>query len=196
MSQPPPQPPPILKVPVFKRLDDLCRDPLKREALLADLKDWTQDYVDILVKHRAAKDYEAEHLRAHLYNKQTGWWRDEPIEAIMRQGLIQAIELATRDPETWEKRAQPLNIDSYWVFASNQFAVIVTCSDTQVTRLLLTPNPPLDPRAQLPAKAPIWVVKRGIGVAQGQESPGEVVEHVDEKNEVATVRVKAFPYDA
>jgi len=177
-------------------LDDLCRDPKTRDALLADLKDWQQDYVDILVKYRVAKANVAAHLRTHFYDRKQGWWGDEPTAAIVRQGLIQAIELAMRDPQTGEMRAQPLTIDSYWVLIGNQVATIVTCSDTQVTRLLLTPSPPFDPTAELPGKAPIWVVKRGIGAVQGQESPGEVVEHVDAENEVVTVRVKAFSYDA
>jgi hypothetical protein len=196
MSRPQDPAPPILKVPVLQRLDDLCRNPQTRDALLADLKDWQQDYVDILVKYGAAKDNVAAHLRTHFYDRKQGWWGDEPTAAIVRQGLIQAIELAMRDPETGEMRAQPLTIDSYWVLIGNQFATIITCSDTQVTRLLLTPPPLPDPAAQLPGRAPIWVVKRGIGVAQGQESPGEIVEHVDAKNEVVTVRVKAFQYDA
>jgi hypothetical protein len=196
MSRPQDPAPPILKVPVLQRLDDLCRNPQTRDALLADLKDWQQDYVDILVKYGAAKENVAAHLRTHFYDRKQGWWGDEPTAAIVRQGLIQAIELAMRDPETGEMRAQPLTIDSYWVLIGNQFATIITCSDTQVTRLLLTPPPLPDPAAQLPGRAPIWVVKRGIGVAQGQESPGEIVEHVDAKNEVVTVRVKAFPYDA
>jgi hypothetical protein len=196
MSRPRDPAPPILKVPVLQRLDDLCRNPQTRDALLADLKDWQQDYVDILVKYGAAKENVAAHLRTHFYDRKQGWWGDEPTAAIVRQGLIQAIELAMRDPETGEMRAQPLTIDSYWVLIGNQFATIITCSDTQVTRLLLTPPPLPDPAAQLPGRAPIWVVKRGIGVAQGQESPGEIVEHVDAKNEVVTVRVKAFQYDA
>jgi hypothetical protein len=197
MSQPPPQAPPILKNPVLQRLDELCRDPLKRDALLADLKDASQDYVDILVKHGGAKDYEAEHLRHHWYHRDGGWWGDEPTAAIVRQGLIHAIELATRDPETGAKRAQALTIDSYWVLLGNQFAVIVTCSDTQVTRLVVAPGPPLDPAAQLPDKAPIWVIKRSSGAEKpGDERTGEVVEHVEEKSEVVTVRSKGFRYIA
>src|SRR5919109_4147953 len=195
MSRPRDPAPPLLKVPVLQRLDDLCRDPLKRDALLADLKDSTQDYVDILVKYGAAKDDVAAHLRTHFYDRNQGWWGDEPAAAIVRQGLIQAIELAMRDPHTGEMRAQPLTIDSYWVLIGNQLATIVTCSDTQVTRLLLTPSPPFDPTLELPGKASIWVVKHAIGLVEGQEGPGEVVEHVDAKNEVATGRVKAFPYE-
>jgi hypothetical protein len=196
MSQPPDRSLLIVKTPVLQRLDELCRDPLKRGALRADLEDSRQDYLEILVRHGAAKEYEAAHLRMHWYSRDTGWWRDEPTEAIVRRSLIKAIELATRDPTSGEERAQPLNIDSYWVLVGNQFEVTVVCSGMQVTRLLFAPSPPIDPRTFLAGSAPIWVVKRRSGSEMpGDDRAADVVEDVDETNEIVTVRLKGFPVD-
>lgn len=88
------------------------------------------------------------------------WWEDhQPIEPIIRQSLLQAIELAHPD----------LPIDSYWMAVgstaypshASPCEVLLTRNDKQVTRLILTPPTPIpQDEAHLTVDADIWVVKR------------------------------------
>jgi hypothetical protein len=163
----------IAKGAVHKKVDPLVNDtsdPKKREALLAALKDSSRDYVQILVELAGVTEAEAAFLRRTWYNP-NGWWPDhQPIEPIVRQGLIKSIELAME---------RHLPIDSYWVSGSEQFQVIVACSPHQVTRLILTPG--VAPETAAAAPGPIeliWVVE------QGAASRGEIA--VRQVGEAAT----------
>jgi hypothetical protein len=146
----------IAKGAVHQKIDPLVNDtndPKRREALLTALKDSSRDYVQILVEHAGVTAAEAAVLRRTWYNP-NGWWPDhQPIEPIVRQGLIKSIELAME---------RSLPIDSYWVCGGDQVQVIVTCSNYQVTRLILTPpiSPETAPATPGPIE-PIWVVKQG-----------------------------------
>jgi hypothetical protein len=146
----------IAKGAVHKKIDPLVNDttdPKKREALLMALKDSARDYVQILVEHAGVTEAEAAFLRRTWYNP-NGWWRDhQPIEPIVRQGLIKSIELAIE---------RNLPIDSYWVSGGDQLQVIVTCSNYQVTRLILTPSIAAETTPAAPSSVePIWIVRQG-----------------------------------
>lgn len=188
-----------------------------RQAFLDALNDEAQDYVDILSNDDAqwkqpyrkifdtlpkVSEGQAEYLRNFWYNTRTGWWHDrQPIQPIIRQGLIKAIELAME---------RKLPLDSYWVTmgdipqAGQYFHVIITCSPQQVTRLILTPlsDPPdQDHLARLTQPADIWVVKRR-STTDHEKAVEESFEEQDEKGkkepgpvrETIVMRLKERPH--
>jgi hypothetical protein len=68
-----------------------------------------------------------------------GWWEDEqPIERVMRAGLIALIDLLDA--------GYPPHVDFYWVCAGGRFQVVNCVSGEQITVLLLTPHPPFSQR--------------------------------------------------
>ncbi len=194
----------ISKGTIQDKLDKLCNDPSKRDALLDDLRKSPEGYVDILVKHMLRTSYELEsyevsYLRTMWFNKVGYWKNHQPIEPIYRQGMIKAIEVATQD-EQGKNRAQALPIDSYWICDGNRVQVFVICNDRQVTRINLTPPPDPDRAKVDPSKltdmAPMWVVKPSrpyVPSFRGAQRDEEVVEDVDEKNRVETVRLRREP---
>ncbi len=146
----------VAQGPLTLKIDAAANDPTKREAFLADLNTWTDDYVEVLEKHARLTAGEVDYLKKSWFNPE-GLWPDlQPIESPHRQGLITAIEVATED------EAQ-LPIASYWVCVSTQFEIIVTRTQQQVTRLILTPFPPNGGGQRLSDQiAPIWSI-RAVG---------------------------------
>jgi hypothetical protein len=188
MSGRPPSPCTLIKGTVHKRVEQLVNhNPRARAQLVDALKDRTQDYIQILMDLAGVTQEEATHLRQAWYNPQ-GWWRaHQPIEPIVRQSLIKALELAAE---------RDLPIESHWLCVGNQFQVIVTCNDSQVIRLILTPPPP-DIPAQPIDRLPMWIIKQGTGVERaGDENLSEAVEHVEHvegHSHMVTVQLKAIP---
>jgi hypothetical protein len=194
----------IFKGPVHARVDALVNHQDehgvfdKREAFLTALKDWSRDYVQILVEYTELPNDQAVYLRNTWYNLDpaVGWWPEhQPIQPIIRQGLIKAIEVAMEDPDTKKKRNLPL--DSYWVLGrSDQFEVSVTWNNYQVTRLLFTPPSPR-PRTRnpLPIKARIYGVRRNRdGLTIGQMTREEVVEYTEERGGVYLVTARRLTF--
>jgi len=151
----------ISKVKILKRVDELSRDPAKRDAILASLEDRTKDLATILVEYQVLiRGAEERHYRNHWFKENgRGWWWDTEhqahIQDILREGLIRAFQ---------EAKAHNLPVDSYWIRAGNQFAMYVT-------RIILRPSVRYEP---MPAEqaaaletpgdpAPIWIIKRGGG---------------------------------
>jgi hypothetical protein len=143
---------------------------------------------------------DAQHIRAHWFNDPAGdgsndphgpgWWRGDlqPVEPIIRQGLITAIDAALNDydQDPPAERQNPLPIVFYWVChaghphravhaadSNDAIEVAVSWSDQQVTCIIHTPDPTTDPKHPHPAvndprltgTEPIFVVKRpNLGV--------------------------------
>jgi hypothetical protein len=170
-----------------------------RQRFLDDLGS-NQDYLDLLKEALSVflraeglpsqwADKRAEFLTNYLAEYWYGsWWpQHQPVMPLVRAGLIKAINVANLvKPQ--------LPLESQWVAAGphdhpeSAFEVIVSRGDHQVTRLLLTPEPPMhaDPRF-LEELADIWVVKRGpVG--------GWEVEEVGTLGQRAvTTRLRAYP---
>ncbi len=146
---------------------------VRRPAIQAALADAGNDYVDLLrsvfrVPVTIVR-YVAYHWYHHDLTAPQVWWKDkQPVEPLFRQSLIEAIDLAGDLP-----------IDSYWMpIGSRQinrhhvplgiyrpdeypFEVIMTKSESQLTRLIVTPPIPANPNAreQFTERSNIWVVK-------------------------------------
>lgn len=151
---------------------------------------------------------QAWHMRAHWFNDPDGngsndpdgpgWWKAiQPIEPILREGLITAIEVALCDFNTFPPppRLRPLPIVFYWVchpghesrkhnkkareaFVEEGIEVDIGWSDQEVTFIFHTPDPEPD-NTPNPDDEPLFVVKR---------------DHVSK--DVVRVRVKTrrYPY--
>jgi uncharacterized membrane protein len=152
----------IVKPPLLKRIDELSKNLLLVDPLLKALKTETQrSLVDIGVQHKcidAASD-EASCLRQRWFDHEHGWWKDlPPAEAVLRRGLIRALELITE---------HKLPLDCYWVLGADQIKVTVSKSDHQITLLILSPMAPADaPIGRSQARGPdIWVYGSGAGAA-------------------------------
>ena len=142
----------------------------RREELLYVLKsiqpeerDRTADYLRFLTAHvPGISQAEREYLEAYYFScrGEPSLWHplalSEPIEPIVRLGLIKAIE---------EAHAHNLPLDSYWEAADTDsvFETIVICSAHQVTRLIRTPHPtaPTGHPDALMNDAPIFLCKQG-----------------------------------
>lgn len=106
---------------------------------------WKEDLVDVGVDLVGLDRDEAEHLRHHWFDARSGWWLPhQPLEIVVRHGLIRAIELAGRkrgggDPK-WR------DLDFYWVCGISTVEVTSCVSDAQVTTVVITPGPPMSDR--------------------------------------------------
>ena len=96
----------------------------------------------------------------HFEEDWIGYWKDYPVEQVIREGYRKAITLA-RDVD------KP--IESLWVCANEKsFQVYVCEGPHQVTVLVFTP-PPIEHvhEETLTETEPIWVVKARDGVDHG-----------------------------
>ena len=201
---------------ILKTLGEVCSDhkpPLtgmlsQSQAFLADLKDEKQKLLALFIKYGIAKaEAEQEHLSQDWFNALTGWWpQAQPLEPLIRHGLIKALEVAARDPDTGAERKPRLSIAAYWIChpgsqpaagsgqEGEQVEVVVCWSDHQVTFIIHSPEPPERlPAHILTAKDPIWIVKRVPAESPGVEdlycerdTQGEV------KSKIRAERVKTF----
>jgi hypothetical protein len=85
------------------------------------------------------------------------WWpQAQPIEPILRQGLIEAIQ---------QGQAARIPMSALWVVAaaSDEFEVVISTSPQQVTLLIITPPPPVDPQNQSLESTGVTTVLRKNG---------------------------------
>jgi len=81
------------------RLDTVSRDPAKLNQILDDLRNAPDDLAGIYHKHGILRTAEEiSHIRHHWC---AAWFpQSQPLEPLLRQGFITAIETALRDPDT------------------------------------------------------------------------------------------------
>jgi hypothetical protein len=160
----------IAKGTILEKLDTYLNDPgTNLDDVLTKLKDKSKfpKLLDVIDDIRTAVGFtkaDLDHLRRDWFDEYSGWWREQqPVGPTVRQGFIQACELAKGPPR------RPL--DCYWVCSdTHHFEVFVTRSDAQITLIHFSPPAPL-PTQPVPYSAlePIWIV-------HGVHSVGEVVE--------------------
>jgi hypothetical protein len=179
---------------VHAKVDRLLNDKKnpKRNEFIEAVKNWSIDYLELLTIAGVTPP-EVEYLREYWFDPNWAdpnsecWWREhQPIEPIVRQGLITAIDIATQDPDADQPRPEPLDVDSYHIYGErDHFESLVTWTDKQVTRIVLTPPHPKEARvAPRAGPARIKVIKREIveddetPVKRGHERPQEYVDDV------------------
>ena len=191
----------MTKGPVHTAIEVCVNDFDKRDLFLEALKslpkaeERTADFVRFLKEIAQVTERAADYLEHEWFE----WWPQKKLrEPIIRQGIIQAIEMA-------EMGSSRLPIAFYWIGVGDRekykadpniypFETIVARSDWQVTCLLVTPPSPdlTDPRylARLTSQADIWIIK---APTSNQEEEGENVV-IPHGNGLITTRVKALPF--
>ncbi len=147
---------------------------VRRPAIRAALANLDNKYVDLLRSVFNVPERIIRYTARHWYPEDTRapevWWKDkQPIEPMFRQSLIEAIDLAGDLP-----------IDSYWMPIGQRnvdreyvpegiyrpdeypFEVILTKSEAQLTRLIVTPPVPRprDAEDRFTKPSNIWAVKQ------------------------------------
>ncbi len=147
---------------------------VRRPAIRAALANPANKYVDLLRSVFNVPELNVRYVSRYWYPEDymapQAWWKDkQPVEPIFRQSLIEAIDLAGDLP-----------IDSYWMPIGQRnvdrdyvpqgiyrpdeypFEVILTKSETQLTRLIVTPPVPRprDAEERFTELSDIWVVKQ------------------------------------
>ena len=172
---------PISQGTVMRKINATANDAAKRGPFLADLKDQHLTFVQVLLNHVGLKPPEANYLLTYWFNPNIAdpriFWPDkQPIEPIVRQGLIDAIELAT-DKSATELKYLPT--DYYWICIGDQFAAYIVKSTAQVTHFILSPHPPPGSTSAATVDANIWAVEDDSdSETPGQPAPGMTVESV------------------
>ena len=155
----------LVKGPVNQAVDRAVNDLAHRAEFLAALRsaDTTEKYYTLL-KAKGLDPKQAEYLHdwwydgppPERYDKPPGykperfWPWLQPIYPLIRRGLIKAIEEA----------GAALPLDSYWSAAGTEVQTLITLSQHQVTRIIVTPPTP-PPTVVRKHPAPIWVVRKG-----------------------------------
>jgi hypothetical protein len=160
----------ISKGDLQKAIEKVANNPQLRSDFLAALKgtpttpgtDWLE-----FLRNTDELDIQVERYVRDTWQKT--FWSQYPVEPIMRQSLIEAIELA--DSLTADKQ-NPMPIDCYWIYTNDpdKFEALITYNARQVTRIILTPPPPPPNHPPLlTGKAPFWIVKPANSAALVQE---------------------------
>jgi hypothetical protein len=174
----------ITKGYILKKLDEALADKTqagKRERFLTGIsaKDatnkWKHTLVEVAKPLLPLREQDVEHLEKHWFGHY-GWWpTQQPVEIVLRHGLIQAINLAGTSSDGDHQK----DISCYWVCGVSDFQVISLVTDVQVTVQILTPAPPISDRipddfADMKNLEDIYTVRHR------SRGPGEVQVSLDE----------------
>jgi hypothetical protein len=172
----------ISKGNVQQAIERVANNPLHRPNFLAALQGNPQiagtDWIDFLRDTGGLATGDENYFRISWLQF---WSKTYPVEAIVRQSLIVAINLA--DTHSTPQNFMP--IDCYWIWTNDasKFEALITFNTRQVMRIILTPPPPTHPNmSTLTGEAPFWIVKA---------NPVETVIDTDPEGEWITVQIKA-----
>jgi len=169
---------------IIRALDAVLGDRAKRAELHDRLtkKAPNDEYAESLVEIASDSSLfdltrgEIRHLEQDWFALQGSYWpRHQPTEIVVRLGLAQAIEVASRAGS--EQRDWPM--DCYWVCTGDMFEVTACAGPGQITVMLLTPPPPVSDR--IPSTFDGWTETEPIYTARPRSrGPGEHQTSVDQ----------------
>jgi len=164
---------------IFGKLDQLLNDPARRTQFSSRIRakdshgQWSEELLDVGAAMLPLTPAEKRHIQEHWFDEYGSWWpADQPVDIVIRLGLIQAIGLATRTP-------QALRFDCYWVCGVEHVELVSCVSAGQITILFLTPNAPLSDQlpedfAHATQREEIYTVRhRSRGPGECQVQPDE-----------------------
>ncbi|MFI5316447.1 MAG: hypothetical protein ACHQ6T_12160 [Myxococcota bacterium] len=165
---------------ILRKLDAVLNDATKRGQALTRLRakkpdgSWNEEVIDIAASLLPLTPDERQHLADHWFDEYKGWWpRQQPVDIILRLGLIQAIGLATRTPSV-------ARFDCYWVCGIEDFQLVSCVAPGQVTVMILTPLAPVSD--QLPEDFAHSTQREEIyAVRHRSRGPGEYQTQADEE---------------
>jgi hypothetical protein len=168
---------PILKGAFMRKLDLALNDPVRREQFRSRLAErrpdgtWAESVLEVATELMGLSSFEQDHVQRHWFDPFKSWWPlHQPIDIVVRLGVIQLIELANeRGPD-----GRTRNVDCYWIAGVDAVQLSALVSPTQVTGILMTPGRPLSDRipgdfAGATEREPIYTVRhrsRGPGEHQ------------------------------
>src|SRR2546425_7541706 len=149
-----PMPGYISKGCILENLDKACNGP-DRDAFYKALNDESQPLFEIWKTFGVLEQqWQKDHLSQHWFNKD-GWWKDlpgiQPVEPIMRRGLIKALDLANKPPQ-FDPSIQikgPLPVDNYWICGGRRFQMVMSVNERQVILIILSPEQPKEEEDRL-----------------------------------------------
>jgi hypothetical protein len=174
---------PILKGEFMRKLDLALNDPGRREQFLARLSakrgdgSWSEGVLEVATELMGLSGFEQDHVQRHWFDSLKSWWPlHQPIDIVVRLGLIQLIGLANEKGPDGRAR----NVDCYWIAGVDTVQLSALVSATQVTGILMTPSRPFS--ARIPAeyagateREPIFTVRHR------SRGPGEYQIRLDEE---------------
>lgn len=137
---------------------------------------WKESVLDITTEMLPLGAEERAHIGQHWFDAYKSWWPiQQPVDIIVRLGMIQAIELVKMPGAEGAGR----KVDCYWMNGFEQVHLTSLVSPAQVTVILFTPGIPFSDH--IPANfagsaeaEPIYTVRhRSRGPGELQVKPDE-----------------------
>jgi hypothetical protein len=136
-------------------------------------KQWAEPLLEIAVDLLQLSPEEEKHLQDDWFNEYRSWWpTQQPVEIVLRHGLIQAISVANKDGAL-------LPFDCYWLCGPPSVQVTACASAQQVTLLVITPPAPASDRLPEDFEGHTEVEEIYTARHRGR-GPGEKQVHLDE----------------
>lgn len=132
---------------------------------------WREKVLDVAADMMPLDAEERAHIGRHWFDSYQSWWpKQQPVDIIVRLGVMQIVELVKSPGGDVRGRT----VDCYWVNGVDDVRLTALLSPTQVTGILFTPEIPFSDRipANFAASAepePIFTVRHA------SRGPGEIL---------------------
>ena len=132
---------------------------------------WREKVLDVSAEMMPLDAEEKGHIARHWFDPYFSWWpKQQPVDIIVRLGVMQVIELVKSPGADVRGRT----VDCYWLNGVDEVRLTALLSPTQVTAILFTPEIPFSDRipANFAASAepePIFTVRHA------SRGPGEIL---------------------
>jgi hypothetical protein len=167
----------------MRKLDLVLNARATREKFLDRFKaknadgTWKESVLDVTAEMLPLSAQERAHIGLHWFDAYKSWWpKHQPVDVIVRLGMIQAIELVSlAGAEGGERR-----LDCYWMNGFHQVQLTSLVSPAQVTVILFTPEIPFSDH--VPANFEGSAEREPIFTARHRSrGPGEIQVKPDEE---------------